>query len=143
MAGNNSVSIRILGLRELAFAFKVVSDEAPIAMKSGLKGIVENIAGKIAGRFPSLTGRAAGSVKPKATSRGAGISFGGSAAPYAPWLDFGGRVGRNKSIERPWMGRPGDGRYVYPTIKEEHANTNRELENLIVEVARNNGFKVR
>lgn len=137
---NNGVSIRVLGIRELVSAFRAVDREIPSEMKTSLFGIVASIAGKIASKFPYVGGGAAGSVKPKASPRGGAIVFGGTAAPYAPWLDFGGRVGRNKSISRPFIRK---GRYVYPTIAESHDEIARKVEEAVIRVAEQNSFGVR
>ena len=38
------------------------------------------------------------------------MSGGGNKAPYYPWLDFGGSVGRRRSVRRPFLDK---GRYIY------------------------------
>lgn len=59
-------------------------------------------------------GRAKKSVRAQSTQKFARVSGGGSQAPYYPWLDFGGSVGRNGSITRPYTRK---GRYIYPTYR--------------------------
>jgi hypothetical protein len=151
MASDKSVSIQVTGLRELSSALKQVGAEAPIEMKSAIRRVVEGIAGTIRGKFPHKTGSAASSVVSRASARGGAIAFGGQAAPYAPWLDFGGSVGKGHkpgvawsgSVKRPWEGKPsGSGRYTYPTISEARKETDTQIETVVLQVARNNGFEV-
>jgi hypothetical protein len=53
-------------------------------------------------------------VKAASGQREARIKAGSAKAPYYPWLDFGGKVGKNRSVDRKF--KP-EGRYLYPTYK--------------------------
>lgn len=55
---------------------------------------------------------ATGAAKASLRAMGAAVTIGGSRAPYGPWLEFGGNVGRHESVHRPFV--PG-GRYIWPT----------------------------
>lgn len=132
--------VRILGLRELQSAFKKVDSDIPKELKTSFLRIATDVAGKAAAKVPHRTGRAASSIRPRASQRGAGIAFGGSAAPYYPWLDFGGRVGRNKSIYRDLVV---GGRYIYPTIAEEKDAIEKAAEDAVESAAHSAGFEVR
>jgi hypothetical protein len=46
------------------------------------------------------------------------VSLGKAKTPYAGWIEFGGRVGPNQSVRRPFV--PG-GRSMYPAVKREEA----------------------
>lgn len=126
--------------------------------KAELKGeflsVGQRIADRIRGKVPTRSGAAAASVKARATAGGAAIVRGGTAAPYFPWLDFGGTVGRGHkphvpgsgSIQRyanggPWN-PPGPGLYVYPTISEAQPETIRAVSELMIKVGRDAGFEV-
>lgn len=63
---------------------------------------------------PVRTGKAKKSIKARSTQTAARITSGGNKAPYMPWLDYGGAVGPNRSVKRPFFA---DGRYVYPALK--------------------------
>jgi hypothetical protein len=78
--------------------------------------IVVNVARR---RIPVVTGAARNSVRVASTGTKVRVQAGGSRAPYYPWLDYGGRVGRNRSVARPWD--PG-GRYLYPAYGSQRAN---------------------
>ena len=72
-------------------------------------------------KVPRRSGRAAESIKVRSSQREARIAAGGRRAPYYPWLDFGGSVGPNDSVKRPFYT---EGRYIYPTVREH----NREIQ---------------
>lgn len=61
-------------------------------------------------KIPTASGKAARTLKAKSTRTEARVQGGGKAAPYYPWLDFGGRVGRRRSVVRPFVK---EGRYIY------------------------------
>lgn len=151
MADRNSDPIKVVGIIDLNKALKATADGAPKEMQQGLKEIAAVIARATASKVPARTGRAASSYKPRATQTGAGIAFGGKAAPWTPWLEFGGSVGPGHvagvpfsgAIRRPWEGRPvGDGRYLYPTISEHHDETNEKVLDLMAKLAERHGLDV-
>lgn len=143
--------IQVRGLREVQSAFRKVDKELPKAFKQEFLGIAQKVVGGVQQKVPKVTGAAAGSVRPRATQRGAGIAFGGNAAPYFPWLDFGGTTGKGHrpgaaysgSVKRPWLGRPGDGRYVYPTIEEHRREIEQAAEDAVLNVAKHAQFEVK
>lgn len=90
-------------------------------------------------KIPQQTGAAAASLKAQSTQSAARVSMGGSKAPYMPWLDFGGRVGRKKSVLRPFYG---DGRYVYPTLAEQRSNIEAAMIKALSQLAETNGIEV-
>lgn len=107
--------VEIRGLRELGRAFKQVEGDIPNKLKQTFRELAVKVIGRVTAKVPARTGRARASYVPRASTRGAGIAFGGSKAPYVPWLDFGGRVGPRKSVLRPFLK---EGRYLYPTLSE-------------------------
>lgn len=146
------VSVKITGLKELSGAFRAVDDNLPVELKAKFLGVAQHIVGIAQQRMPHITGRAQNSVKARASARGAAIAFGGSAAPYMPWLDFGGSVGRGHkpgvawsgAIKRDWQGVPlGEGRYVYPAISEARPETEKAVDEAIQIVAREAGFETK
>lgn len=141
MASDSSVRVEVRGIAELSAAFKGIDKELPKALQVEFKAIAEGVARKAAGKVPQgKTGHAAGSIRARATAKGAGIAFGGPKAEYYPWLDFGGRVGRKRSIKRDIVS---GGRYVYPTIGENKEEIGRAALEAIERVAERNDFEVR
>ena len=147
---SDGAKVEVRGLREISGALRKVDADVQRELRTGLKAIAEHVADEARGRVPhGLTGNAAASIKPRSTNRGAAIAFGGTKAPYFPWLDFGGSTGRGHvsgqsgsgSIKRPWLGKPqGDGRYIYPAIKHQMSNTEQAIGDLVLDVAKKAGF---
>lgn len=139
------VSVKVTGLRELAGAFKAVDANLPKEMRAGFLGIAEHVVSVVQQRMPFRTGRAASSVKPRATAKGASIAAGGTKAPYYPWLDFGGSVGRGHVSGQAWSGAikrdaPKGGRYIYPAIGEERDEIAAAVDAAVEHVSRQAGF---
>jgi hypothetical protein len=132
-------SVKVTGLREVNAALKEVESGLPKAMQGKLKGIAEHVAETARGMVPRRTGAAAGSIRARATQRGAGIAFSDSdgSVSYFPWLNFGGRVGRHGSIERSTVTPD---RYIYSTILTEREETMRAVDEAVKEVAGRAGF---
>lgn len=144
------VSVKVSGLRELGRALKAVDADLPKEIKTRFLPIAKHVVGVVQQRMPHRSGRAQGSVKARATVRGASIAAGGRAAPYYQWLDFGGSVGRGHvpgvpwsgSVKRRWRGVPGgSGRYIYPAIAEERAEIKAAVDKAVKEAAEAAGFK--
>lgn len=149
---DQSVRVEVKGLAELSKAFKAVDEDVASGMKDAFLGIAREVVGTAQQRMPHNTGRAQSSVKPRATAKGAGIAFGGNKAPYMPWLDFGGSVGRGHqpgqawsgAIKRDWRGKPGGmGRYVYPAISDSKDEIIKAVEELVEDAARKHSFETR
>ena len=145
----DDLKVEVRGIREFGRALKQVDAGLPKALQAHMLGIAENVAGKARARMPHISGRAAGSVKARGRSSGASIAFGGTAAPYMPWLDFGGSVGKGHqtgrawsgSVKREWLGNPsGSGRYIYPSISDARPETEAAMDAAIKEVAVRAGF---
>lgn len=143
------VSVKVTGLRELSRAMKQVDTELPKELKARFLVVARRVVGVAQQRMPQRTGRAQASVKARATVRGASIAAGGTAAPYYPWLDFGGSVGRGHrpgaawsgAVKREWRGLPGgSGRYIYPAIAQERDEIAKQVDEAVADVARQAGF---
>lgn len=139
------VEVKVTGLNELGRAFKQIDTQLPGALKEGFTKIAESVATDVRAKVAHKSGRAAGSVTARGKQRGAAIAVGGSRAPYYPWLDFGGSVGRG---HKPGVGGSGaikrdmvpDGRYLYPTIAEHNKQIKNEVDQLLERLARQAGF---
>lgn len=127
------------GLRDLNKALKAADLDAVDAMKAALKAIAEGVAVDVRSRVPHASGRAAASYKPRGGVKGAAIAYGGGKAPYAPWLDFGGRVGKARSVKRPIVK---GGRYLYPAIADNMEDVQAKVAEAISDITGRYGFKV-
>lgn len=104
--------LKIAGLRDLQAALKSMDGESQKLLRLTLNEAAETVAAGARRRVPTKTGRARGSVKAASSQREARVKAGSAKAPYFPWLDYGGRTGRNRSVSRPFVKT---GRYLYPT----------------------------
>ena len=147
MATTSSFAVKVTGIKEMTAALGDLGPRTEKIIRTNLLTQAGKIATVIRAAMPHGSGRAAGSVKVGQAARGAWISE-GSGVPYAPWLDFGGTVGRGHqagpgrgAIGRIWMGKPGDGRYLYPIIHAHQAETLKAVDEAVASAARELGFE--
>lgn len=108
-----------------------------------MKELAQDVANKAASEVPKLTGKAAASIKARGNAKGASIAFGGSKAPYYPWLDFGGRIKIGKKGARTGERNREfikGGRFVYPTIAAEEPVILEKADKLIGDIIRRHGL---
>src|SRR5262245_31891611 len=103
-------AIKIDGLGVFVRNLKVIDRDLPKTLRVGLNQAADVITDYARPPIPNRSGRAARSLKARSTQNAVRISAGGNRAPYYPWLDFGGHVGRGKSVKRTFLK---DGRYIY------------------------------
>lgn len=143
-----AVGVEVSNLREITRAIKAANDGVPGNLRKYLLPVAQEVAQAVASRVPRQSGDAAGTVTARAGQQGAGIAFGGSKAPYFPWLDFGGSVGRGHKPGKPWSGsvvRPAiaQGRYAYPTIEDKRGKIEEGAMEAVLRSATDAGFPVR
>lgn len=132
-------AIRVEGLKEFQANLRKLDSDLPKALRMAFNTAAEMVVDVAKPKVPTLTGKARRSVKARSTRTAARVQGGSKAVPYYPWLDFGGRVGRNKSIRRPFIK---NGRYIYDayfTNRDEFAEV---LEMALIDVARQAGVVV-
>lgn len=131
--------ITVEGLKEFSRALRKLDNDLPKALRLAHNEAAEIIVDYTKSRVPRKTGRAAGTVKAKSTRTESRVSEGSKSVPYVAWLDFGGRVGRNRSVRRPFVQ---EGRYLYPALSANRDEFARLLTEKLVEVARQAGLEV-
>lgn len=148
--------IRVTGLRDLQRDLKSVDKELGKELRKGFNEVAEIIVEETRRKVPHRSGAARRSVKVASTQTAAAIAWGGKKAPYYPWLEFGGTVGKGRigagvakkkaggefggqagSVKRAW--RP-DGRYLYPTIKSNRGEMLEALDAVIVALFKKAGW---
>lgn len=134
-----ALTIAVSGLRELSRSLNKIDSASAKQLRIVFNEAAELVIATARPRIPRRTGRAAGSLKTKSTRTAVRVAFGGPKAPWFPWLDFGGKVGRRKSVVRPFLK---DGRYVYPAYYERHDDIVRAMQEGIERVARSAGLEV-
>lgn len=132
-------AIRIEGLAQFNKALKQLDGDLPkmtrLAMNKAAGVVINYGQSKIARR----TGRASSTIRARSTRTMVRVVEGGPKAQYVPWLDFGGRVGRNRSVVRPFYKQ---GRYLYPALTERRAEIQQALESALTEVAEKAGLEL-
>jgi hypothetical protein len=131
--------IKVDGLAEFQKSLRQMDANLPKQLRVMLNSAVTVVIDWAVPKIPRRTGRAARSVKAKSSQREARASMGGRAAPWMPWLDFGGRVGPDKSVERPFITR---GRYLYPGLEATHEDVQKIMESGLAALATGAGLEV-
>lgn len=129
--------VQVRGLKELQRSLRQIDKGLGPEMRKGLNEVAEIVAGSARPLVPVRTGKARASIKAGSSARGAAIKVGGTKAPYFPWLDFGGRVGPEKSVRRPFI--PG-GRYIYPSLRRHRDDVETKLFEVLERLAAAAGF---
>lgn len=111
--------IKIEGLNAFVKNLKTVDRNLPKAVRLAFNEAADVVVTDARPRVPSRSGRARRSVKARSTQTKARVKGGGARAKYYPWLDFGGSVGRNRSVTRPFRK---EGRYIYKSYFEAKAS---------------------
>lgn len=131
--------VGVEGLSKFSRSLKQVSSDAPKALRIALNGASDYLISEARPLIPSRTGRARASLKASSTRTAVRVSEGGPKAPYMPWLDYGGRTGPRRSVERPFIK---EGRYLYPTLHKSREQFTDLLTSAIVGVATGAGLDV-
>lgn len=132
-------TIKVVGLNEFRKGLRGIDRGLPKSMRLALNEVADELVSAVRPQVPHLTGRAAASLKAQSSQSEARIAAGGSKAPHYPWLDFGGRTGRRKSVVRPFFS---DGRYIFPTLAGRRAAIEGTMLRALVELASANGIAV-
>jgi hypothetical protein len=104
--------LKVQGLAEFTRNLKKLNADLPKMQRRAFNSAADLLVAQIRPLVPTRSGTARASVKSASTATAARVTGGGNKAPYYPWLDFGGKVGRIKSVSRPFYT---DGRYIYGT----------------------------
>ena len=131
--------IKVEGLREFRSSLRKMDAGLPKTLRVAGNRAANVVVDEAKPRVPRLTGRAAASIRVASTQASARIRAGSKRVPWFPWLDFGGRVGRNKSVRRPFLK---EGRYIWAAFADKRDAVERELQDALVDVARTAGVEV-
>lgn len=129
--------IEVDGLKKLRAALRDVDQSFSKELGQAGKKAADIVAQAARQKVPVRTGRARDSIRSTA-GRGGSVAGGGARAPYYPWLDWGGRVGRNDSVSRP---RLKSGRYLYPALAERRDDVVGEFADLVNELTARAGLR--
>lgn len=132
-------AIRVKGMSQFVNNLKAIDRDLPKALRVAFNQAADTIVTEAQGEVPRRSGRARASVKTKSTQKKVRIQGGSKRVPYYPWLDFGGRVGKNRSVRRPFLK---DGRYIYDAYFRNSSRFAELLEESLIDTARSAGVEV-
>jgi hypothetical protein len=131
--------IRVTGLKEFSRDLKKIHADLPKALRVALNGTAGIVVDEARPRVPRLSGKAAASLKARSTRAAVRVTGGGNRCPWYPWLDFGGAVGRNRSVRRAFLS---DGRYLYAAYHDRQPEFADVLEQALLDVVASAGIAV-
>lgn len=131
--------IKVTGLREFVRDCKKINAGLPKVIRLANNDVAEIIVGWAKPKVPKKTGAAARTVKVASTQNAVRVREGSTKVPYVPWLDFGGRVGRARSIRRSFYS---DGRYLWPGLVANREAATERLAERLIEVCNQAGMEV-
>lgn len=130
--------IRIDGLAQFSRNLKKLDADLPKAVRIALNEAADVIVGYAKPKVPRRSGKAQASIKARSTRTAVRVQGGSSRVPYYPWLDFGGRVGRKKSVKRAFLK---EGRYIFAAYFDHGDEFGEVLSRSLVDVVRQAGFE--
>lgn len=130
-------AVRVEGLAQLNRSLKALGSDMPKALRLAANEAASIVVEAARADVPRRSGRAAASIRASSTRTAARVTSGGKRAPYFPWLDYGGRVGRRKASRRPFIS---DGRYVYPAYREHREEFEQVLSDALARVIHDAGL---
>lgn len=133
------VAIRVEGLREFSRSLRALDAELPKMLRIAFNKAAGVVVDYGRARMPRRTGAASSTIKAKSTRTSVRVAEGDRRHQYVPWLDFGGRVGRRKSVKRPYIK---GGRYLYPALTEKRDDIERAVQDALAEVAEAAGLEL-
>ncbi len=133
-------AVRVDGLDQFRKALKVLGGSAlGKVLRTALNEASTFVIDRARPLIPAVSGRARKSLKARSSQNAVRVVVGGKAAPYYPWLDYGGNVGVNDSAHRPFIS---EGRYLYPTLGKHRDEFERILTSALADVAREAGIEM-
>lgn len=132
-------AIKIEGLNQFVKGLKQIDTDLPKTLRVAFNEAADIVINDARPRVPRRSGRAAGTIKASSLRNKVRIREGGPKAPYMPWLDFGGRTGKNKSVKRPFLK---DGRYVWYSFAKRREEVLEKVTDALADAARAAGIEV-
>jgi hypothetical protein len=131
--------IQIEGLRGIIRALRLIDADLPKQLRLAANEAANIVVDEAKRDVPRRSGKAQASIKAKSTRAAARVTSGGRRAPYMPWLDYGGKVGRNNSASRPFIA---DGRYVYPAFRRKRDEFEKVMRQRLADIVRDAGLEL-
>jgi hypothetical protein len=131
--------IEVAGIKEFQRSLRLMDADLPKQIRHVMNASGEIVIRYAAPKIPTRSGAAKASLKLRSSQREARLAAGGRKAPYYPWLDFGGKVGPDDSVSRPFIT---EGRYIYPTVRDRNAEIQEAMSDGLSALAAGAGLEV-
>lgn len=102
--------VTVTGLRDFRNRLRAADRDLVKGLRLAMNEASQLVVDQARPTMPSRTGRMRRSVRVASTQTSSRVRAGGNRAPYYPWVEYGGRTGRNRSVVRQFIK---DGRYLY------------------------------
>lgn len=132
-------AIKIDGLAEFVRNLKKLDADLPKTLRKGFNDAANIVVDYAKPKVPHRSGKAARSIRAQSVRSAVRVTEGGARAPYMPWLDFGGAVGRKRSVRRPFIK---EGRFIYAGLKDKRDEIQAAVETALIDAARAAGVEV-
>jgi hypothetical protein len=109
--------VHVDGLRDLRRSLRQTGPEAGKELRRRLKGVAEVAARKARAAVPARSGKWRSKITAGASQSAAYVTWGKKTVPYAPWVEFGGKVNTGRAVLRRKF--VADGRYIHPTLQKQ------------------------
>lgn len=135
--------IVITGLREFKAGLRRMDSALPRRVRQAANRAAQIVVDAARPRVPTgpaRRGHARDSIRVASTASAVRVRGGGARFPYYGWLEFGGRVGRNRSVRRE---RVSSGRYIRPAYVENADRVRDEMAEGLRDLADSAGVRAR
>lgn len=135
--------VEVHGLREFRRDLRQMDRNLPKGLRTAGNRAADLVVAVAKPRVPlgpAAGGHARDSIRAASTQSAARVRGGGKRFSYYPWLDFGGKVGRNDTAHRPFLK---DGRYIWRAFADHRRDVEDRLMVALREVADDAGIRVR
>lgn len=130
------VRVEVHGMKEFISGLRRLDRKIP-GVESDSESTSANLVARSArSRVPSGPS-SGGHARASLGAAGSTVSGGGTKYPYYPWLDFGGRVGRNNSVIRPFLKT---GRYIFRSFKDNKVQIGQIMDDELTGATRSSGL---
>jgi hypothetical protein len=129
--------IKIVGIDQFNKSLRRLDAEAPKGLRLAFNDAANIIVDEARPKIPRRSGKAQAALRARSTRTRARVVAGSTRAPYLPWLDYGGKVGKNQTIEREFIK---GGRYVYPTYYRNVDKITKTMETALLGVIQRAGL---
>lgn len=132
-------TVSVDGLKQFTRSLKDLDAALPKQVRVALNASADFLIGRAQPKIPTRSGAARASLRARSSRTAVRIAVGGRRAPYYPWLDFGGRVGPDDSVARPFLT---EGRYLYPTLRQDREKFTKIMAGALTDLATGAGLDV-